>query len=154
MIVHENYYKGGLFNDIALLILTEPVELGKTVSTACLPPQNFSSEESRCFVSGWGSKQCDKNENYATIMKKIDLPIISRQTCLDKLRMTRVGSNFNLHQSFICAGGDGEGKSTYFGDGGSPLMCPLKLMNEQYYQAGIVAWGIGCADDIPGGFCR
>lgn len=40
--------------------------------------------------------------------------------------------------------------SIYKGDGGSPLVCPIPGRHEQYYQAGIVAWGIGCNGNVPG----
>lgn len=42
IIIHENYYKGGLFNDIALLILKEPVDLIETINTVCLPPKDYN----------------------------------------------------------------------------------------------------------------
>lgn len=36
------------------------------------------------------------------------------------------------------------------GDGGSPLVCPLKNDPKRYVQAGIVAWGLGCGENgIP-----
>lgn len=38
------------------------------------------------------------------------------------------------------------------GDGGSPLVCPIPGRYQQYYQAGIVAWGIGCGTEVPGDF--
>lgn len=47
IIIHENYYKGGLFNDVALLLLNEPVELSEIINTACLPPQDFNFDGSR-----------------------------------------------------------------------------------------------------------
>lgn len=84
------------------------------------------------------------------ILKKIDLPIVARPACQDALRTTRLGKYFELHQSFICAGGE-EGKDTCKGDGGSPLVCPIEGEDEKYFQAGIVAWGIGCGENrIPG----
>ena len=40
------------------------------------------------------------------------------------------------------------------GDGGGPLVCPrgVKTPNgeETFVQVGIVAWGIGCGEQIPG----
>lgn len=149
VIIHERYYKGGLFNDVAILILTTPVDLVENVNTACLPPQNFLFDNSRCYASGWGKDLWGKEGKYQVILKKIDLPVIPRELCLQRLRQTRLGPFFKLHESFICAGGE-RGKDTCKGDGGSPLVCPIPDRHEQYYQAGIVAWGIGCADTTPG----
>ena len=37
------------------------------------------------------------------------------------------------------------------GDGGSPLVCPIKNDPLRYIQVGIVSWGIGCGtNDVPG----
>merc|ERR1711992_278897 len=70
--------------------------------------------------------------------------------CQDKLRSTRLGQKYKLHDSFICAGGV-NGKDTCKGDGGSPLVCPSKYDPNTYVQAGMVAWGIGCGEDgTPG----
>lgn len=55
-------------------------------------------------------------------MRKVTLPIMDRTECQNKLRKTRLGSFFNLHDSFICAGG-GENYDTCTGDGGGPIVC-------------------------------
>ncbi|CAB0017364.1 unnamed protein product, partial [Nesidiocoris tenuis] len=36
------------------------------------------------------------------------------------------------------------------GDGGGPLICPTGSSPSQYFQAGIVAWGINCGGEMPG----
>ena len=36
------------------------------------------------------------------------------------------------------------------GDGGGPLICPLRADIKRYVQVGIVSWGIGCGSDLPG----
>jgi kallikrein len=39
------------------------------------------------------------------------------------------------------------------GDGGGPLVCPQGTRSgadDIYVQVGIVAWGIGCGEQIPG----
>jgi len=77
------------------------------------------------------------------------MPIVQHDKCLDLLRKTRLGSNYHLHESFLCAGGE-LGKDTCQGDGGSPMACPINGKSNQYHQAGIVAWGIGCGDETPG----
>ena len=46
-----------------------------------------------------------------SILKKVELPIVPRNKCMDALRATRLGPKFVLHDSFICAGGQ-EGKDT------------------------------------------
>lgn len=110
--IHEQYYKGGLFNDVALLYLKDAIELAENVHTICLPPQDYNFDHSRCFASGWGKDLWGKEGKYQVILKKIDLPIVSRPICLEKLRETRLGHRFQLHQSFICAGGEkGKGKA-------------------------------------------
>jgi len=75
---------------------------------------------------------------------------LEQGACEDKLRSTRLGQKFKLHNSFLCAGGI-NGKDTCKGDGGSPLVCPSAVDPDTYIQAGIVAWGIGCGEDgVPG----
>ncbi|KAL5280900.1 hypothetical protein ACFFRR_004733 [Megaselia abdita] len=149
IVVHKDFYKGGLFNDIALLFLTEPFTIEPNVQPICLPPANSNFDYARCYATGWGKDTFGQQGKYQVILKKIDLPVVPRDTCQNTLRTTRLGKRFELHQSFICAGGE-VGKDTCKGDGGSPMVCPIQGTKNRYYQAGIVAWGIGCGDDIPG----
>ena len=56
-----------------------------------------------------------------------------------------------MDESFVCAGGHATDKDTCEGDGGSPMVCPLKQDPQRYVQLGIVAWGLGCGRlDVPG----
>lgn len=149
VIVHEQYHSGALYNDVAILILTEPVTLADNVDLVCLAEPTSVFDNSRCFATGWGKDIFGKEGHYQVILKKVELPVVPRNVCQDKLRTTRLGKYFNLHESFICAGGE-RGKDTCKGDGGSPLVCPVSNgPNARYMQAGIVAWGIGCGDEIP-----
>lgn len=52
-----------------------------------------------------------KEGHYQVILKKVELPIVPRKECQDKLRETRLGKYFRLHETFICAGGEA-GKDT------------------------------------------
>ena len=52
-----------------------------------------------------------KEGRYQVILKKVNLPVVPRNTCLEALRKTRLGPYFKLHESFICAGGE-QGKDT------------------------------------------
>lgn len=58
------------------------------------------------FITKYQSQK-GKGGAYQNILKKIDLPIVPRGSCLDLLRLTKqLGPTFKLHQSFMCAGGE------------------------------------------------
>ncbi|KFB49718.1 hypothetical protein ZHAS_00018370 [Anopheles sinensis] len=150
IITHEQFNKGSLANDVALLILTEPFVLAPNVQPICLPPKEYSFDLSKCFASGWGKNIFGKEGKYQAILKKVELPVVANMQCQKSLRKTRLGRRFILHPSFMCAGGVA-GQDMCRGDGGSPLVCPISGAPGYYYQAGIVAWGIGCGEEgIPG----
>lgn len=52
--IHEDYYAGALYNDVALLFLDEEIKFAPNVDTVCLPPPNLNFDGQRCFASGWG----------------------------------------------------------------------------------------------------
>lgn len=149
IVVHPNYYKGNLMNDVALLFLEDSIEIAENVNTICLPSIEEVFDGQRCYASGWGKDNWGKEGKFQVILKRVELPVVSRQNCLIKLRNTRLGNHFQLHESFICAGGE-RGRDTCKGDGGSPLVCESRQSPGRYLQAGIVAWGIGCGDETPG----
>lgn len=144
---HPQYYGGALYNDAALLILDKPMESSKTnsINSICLPPDEVI-DSGRCLVAGWGK---GSEEDGIPILKKVEVPLLNFNRCQNLLRKTRLGASFDLHNSFMCAGGEKD-RDACKGDGGSPLMCTLPSSN-RYYHAGIVSWGIGCGqEDVPG----
>lgn len=150
VIIHPQYYAGALYNDIAVLHLKAPFEIAENVNVVCLPPQSTVLNSATCYATGWGKDEFGQKGKYQVILKKIDLPIVAHDKCEQQLRSTRLGKYFQLHQSFMCAGGV-PGKDTCKGDGGSPLVCPIQGQKNRYYQMGIVAWGIGCGENnTPG----
>ncbi|XP_062552011.1 phenoloxidase-activating factor 2-like [Armigeres subalbatus] len=149
IVIHPDYFKAGLYNDIALLVLDTPIELNDGIQTICLPPPNARFDYQRCHVSGWGKDLFGKAGAYQAILKKVEIPIVPHQQCQTALRSTRLGPKFMLHPSFLCAGGV-EGRDACKGDGGSPLVCPIEGSAPSYQQVGIVSWGIGCGGEIPG----
>lgn len=148
-IIHEGFYAAAVHNDFALLFLAEPMKLGGHIDTLCLPSPQQPIDPTRCLVTGWGKDKFGQGGRYQVIMKKLQLPIVPRDVCQNALRTTRLGQYFKLHESFVCAGGI-PGVDACKGDGGSPLMCPIPGTVDRYVQVGIVAWGIGCGDEIPG----
>lgn len=150
VVIHPDYYAGALYNDVALLFLDSAITLADNIDVVCLPRQGVNFDGSRCFASGWGKDVFGKEGKYQVILKKVDLPIVPHHRCQESLRQTRLGPYFNLHSSFVCAGGE-PNKDTCKGDGGSPLVCPIHGTVNKYAQVGIVAWGIGCGEhNTPG----
>lgn len=55
IVTHPQYYSGGLYNDIAILILETPVTYAVNVMPVCLPNQMMTfSPGTRCWATGWG----------------------------------------------------------------------------------------------------
>merc|ERR1712193_405507 len=148
--IHPEFDGRNLHNDFALLFTSEDFVLASHIDTVCLPQADELFDGTTCFATGWGKDKFGSAGQYQVVLKEIDLPVVGNTDCQDKLRSTRLGQKYKLHDSFICAGGI-NGKDTCKGDGGSPLVCPSKYDPNTYIQAGIVAWGIGCGEDgTPG----
>ncbi|KAL5240173.1 hypothetical protein ACI65C_007583 [Semiaphis heraclei] len=168
IVTHPEYSANGIYNDVALIFTLDSFSLQENIQPICLPTSNDIFMDDKCYSSGWGKtvsynnytivkktqsgKTRETGQYEVSILKKVDLPIVPRNKCMDALRGTRLGPKFVLHDSFICAGGQ-EGKDTCKGDGGSPLMCPYKDEPDRLVQVGIVAWGISCGlADIPAAY--
>lgn len=153
IIMHPEFHEQKLYNDIALLLLDEPVAMAPHIQPLCLPPTESPElidqlEESTCIATGWGSKDID-SEQLEHIMKRIELPFVEHDECQAMLRNTVVGTRFRLRPSFLCAGGVA-GKDTCKGDGGSPLFCTIPGQQNRFQLVGMVSWGVQCAvEDIP-----
>jgi len=159
---HPRFRKNRLDHNLAILTLAKPIDLSSsTVNTACYPGCNdqFSytfnnGTGTRCWVAGWG-----KNENgqFQFLQKKVDLPLYEQDKCNLKLKealnnkRAGLGDRFQLSSSEICAGGE-LGKDACTGDGGSPLVC--QAQSGRWTVVGLVAWGVGCASDLPGVYTR
>lgn len=131
-------------------MLSHAFLLTDNVGIVCLPPRHLHLDTKRCKTSGWGKNSL--NGQYQPLLKKLELPIVPRQKCVNTLReTTSLGPWFTLHESFLCAGGE-HLRDTCRGDGGSPLICPVFGQTGRYEQVGIVSWGIKCGTvpNVPG----
>ncbi|XP_045132697.1 trypsin-1-like isoform X5 [Portunus trituberculatus] len=137
IVTHPGWDYDTAENDIALLKLSEKLELdGKTVAPISLPtPLTKSTGE--CVVAGWGRIS---NENFtcSDVLRKVRLPIVSDEEC----RKSYATFNEKIFDSNICAGYKEGGKDSCNGDSGGPLVCQGE--NNKNYVAGVVSWGIGC----------
>ncbi|XP_032686399.1 serine protease persephone-like [Odontomachus brunneus] len=151
IVIHPTYYSGGLFHDIAVLVLEKPVVYSTNILPICLPEQGMVfTAGTRCYGTGWGSSSLGPEGKYQAELRKVNVPIVDHAECQTRLRSTRLGQHFQLHGSFICAGGEAN-RDTCRGDGGGPLTC--QSATGQFLQAGIVSWGIGCgASNVPAAY--
>lgn len=143
ILTHPEYHPLSLRNDIALVKLERDVHYREHIRPICLPNPGDVFDGQRCVSTGWGVDV--RINDFAPVLKRVDLPIVPRQNCVRKLRATRLGPFFQLHHSVLCAGGEA-GADTCDGDGGSPLACPTS--NGTYVLAGIVSWGVGGCNEV------
>ncbi|CAG9574935.1 unnamed protein product [Danaus chrysippus] len=153
IVIKEGFHPKTLFNDMALLRLQRPLELAAHINVICLPEQDEELDYSRqCVANGWGKNVFGGRGRYAVILKRVDVDMVPFDQCANLLKRTRLGNHFQLHRSFVCAGGE-EGRDTCQGDGGAPLSCPIS--ENRYKLSGLVAWGIGCGEkDVPAAYVR
>jgi len=76
------------------------------INTSRLPNISFSIFW-RCWVSGWG-KNAFINGQLQSTLKEVDLYVWSKTNCQTALQSTRLGTNFVLDDSFMCAGGESD----------------------------------------------
>jgi len=149
--IHPDFNNATLVNDIALLRLARPAKRRQNIDVVCVAREGelSQSEESleKCFVTGWGRRT--ETSEHSVVLKEISVPMWKHTTCNEALQ-SQFGPSYNLPDSAVCAGA--EGRDACDGDGGGPLVCEN---NGQWYQIGIVSFGIGCGrQGVPGVYTK
>ncbi|KAH8263317.1 hypothetical protein KR044_007331, partial [Drosophila immigrans] len=149
-IIHERYSREQRNYDIALLIVKERFSSQPNIAPICLPTHDEKFDRERCIVTGWGKKD-EASKDYPHVLKKISLSVLPEAQCNNYLSDI-LEETFKLDPTSICAGGEKD-VDACLGDGGGPLICPIKGSPNRYKLAGIVAWGIGCGlANVPGAY--
>ncbi|XP_045110216.1 trypsin-1-like isoform X2 [Portunus trituberculatus] len=145
MIEHPQYNARTQEYDMAMIKLSQPLILdGVTVSPICLPPY-FKQFMGDGLVTGWGDTE--EGGESSDVLMKVVVPIITDEECRDDYRA--IGYSGPITDNMMCAGYPAGGKDACQGDSGGPFICLGD--DKRYYLAGVVSWGIGCAQPgVPG----
>ncbi|KAM6449601.1 serine protease 27-like isoform 1-T2 [Liasis olivaceus] len=152
IVLHPDYNgKSSSLGDIALIQLQKPVNFTNSIIPICLPtPSEKFSGEADCWVTGWGTIKEKVNLPPPLTLQEVKVPLISQRDCsllYNQYPVPGLGKGAIKH-NMICAGSPNSGKDSCQGDSGGPLACQLQ---GRWTQAGIVSWGIGCANKLyPG----
>ncbi|NWJ06850.1 TMPS9 protease, partial [Crypturellus undulatus] len=146
IISHPSYNADTADYDVAVLELKRPLVFTKYIQPVCLPAagHRFPSRK-KCLISGWGYLKEDflvKPE----FLQKATVELLDQALCSSLY-------NHALTDRMLCAGYL-EGKiDSCQGDSGGPLVC--EEPSGKFFLAGIVSWGIGCAEARrPGVYTR
>ena len=161
IIVHDKYDPSSYLNDIALLQLEKPLELGPFVRTVCLPKmeENDLATSSRHGVAtGWGLtkplKPGDdlKRKDYSKVLKHASFKIQSDQLC----RSSALPYLYNSTVMFCAGDGQGKNDSCKGDSGGAFVLEAERGIGEEkpwvWVAAGLVSWGNGCAQKDQYGY--
>jgi len=153
VIIHPDYDPFTLDNDIALLRLAEPIDArpadGTTlpIAYAQLVPAGVGQLAGvEATVTGWGTRAFGLLDRPPDL-HEVDVPIVANADC-------DAAYGGGITANMLCAGVPQGGRDSCQGDSGGPLVV-FEETDGQWQQAGIVSWGIGCAQPgLPGVYSR
>ncbi|XP_061384900.1 suppressor of tumorigenicity 14 protein homolog [Danaus plexippus] len=145
VVIHEQFTSTAVRdeNDIAIATLNKPVTFSDTIVPICLPSPGQKFDGRSGTIVGWGRLGTDKTSS--KVLMKASLRILSDEECFK----SKLASH--IKPMMMCA--FTKGKDGCQGDSGGPLL--TFESDGRYVQAGIVSWGIGCANpNYPGVYTK
>ncbi|KAK1881028.1 Serine protease 27 [Dissostichus eleginoides] len=132
VVIPSGYSEPHNGKDMALVKLSSPVTWSDYVRPVCLPDSGTLFPGGLpCFVTGWGNVRDNVPLQGVGTLQEVEVPIISQSSCQE------------MYQTHL----------TEQGDSGGPLVC--KMVNGTWVQAGVVSFGLGCAqENQPGVYAR
>ena len=133
--VNMGYRAASTRNDIAMVRLSKAAP-HQAIRMLAPGQEHLTAPRTLATAIGWGVTGGGAPSN---VLREVDLPLRSDWTCSNMGLLS-----FSFHsKSMLCAGLDKGGKDTCQGDSGGPLMVADALGR---VQAGIVSFGLGCAE--------
>uniref|UniRef100_A0A663EJ44 Granzyme M n=1 Tax=Aquila chrysaetos chrysaetos TaxID=223781 RepID=A0A663EJ44_AQUCH len=129
LILHENFDRMSMQNDIALILLSNPIEFSNEKIPICLPFIYDINTWQHCWIAGWGTTSAASH-----VLQKARMKLISREECLERIPQ--------LEENMLCAELE---KGERGVDSGGPLVCSY-WNTMKWFQVGIVSWGEDCAE--------
>jgi trypsin len=140
---HEGYHGDTLRNDIALLELAQPFELGEGIEVVELATEAESEALTAAgapvFVTGWGAT--DEADDGTRLLLEAEVTAYDDTRCAELYAFE--GEDI-FGESQVCAGLDDGAADACYGDSGGPLVGPSEATDQGFVQVGIVSWGAGC----------
>lgn len=134
---HPGWNKATRINDIAVIILEEPVRFNNKVQPACLPNKNHCfAPGTACVATGWGYIR--EGGPRSSLLREVPVRIMDSDHC-----NSAEYYNGRIKDGMLCAGYNEGQRDACTGDSGGPLVCPLE--NGRWVLAGATSWGVGCA---------
>uniref|UniRef100_G3T346 Peptidase S1 domain-containing protein n=1 Tax=Loxodonta africana TaxID=9785 RepID=G3T346_LOXAF len=141
--VPDNYSNVELGDDLALLRLTTPANLGPTVRPVCLPRASHRlAHGTACWATGWGDIQEADPLPLPWTLQEVELRLLGHTAC--QCLYNRPGPfnlTFQLLPGMLCAGYPEGRRDTCQGDSGGPLVCEE---GGRWFQVGVTSFGLGC----------
>lgn len=146
-VVHPRYNFFTYEHDLALVKLDNPLTLQSHVKPICLPNTDETFVGYNATVTGWG--RLSEGGTLPSKLQQVQVPIISNEKC--QQMFSAAGRQESIPEIFLCAGYESGGRDSCQGDSGGPLQARRK--DGRWFLAGIISWGIGCAEPNMPGVC-
>lgn len=130
---HADYDPGTNDNDLALVELQNPTQAPVLALHQTAP--DFVGDST---VIGWG--RLESQGARPAVLHHVSVPVVTNQVCASGYAPQHISITGNM----LCAGLAQGGKDSCQGDSGGPLL--VQGANGEWQQAGVVSFGVGCAE--------
>ncbi|KAL7860682.1 hypothetical protein AOLI_G00170310 [Acnodon oligacanthus] len=147
VIIHPNYTSSTNDNDLTLLKLSSSVTFTNYITPVCLAAAGSTFfNGTLTWVTGWGNTASGVSLPSPKTLQEVQIPVVGNRKCNCLYGVGQITDNM------MCAGLLAGGKDSCQGDSGGPI---VSKQSGVWVQAGIVSFGIGCAQaNYPGVYSR